>query len=141
MSRLLDWLWPPLPGTARYERKEHADATQRWRQINAEKRAAGCPCGKPATRVRYNHGNVGAVPVEFWTCDEHDGMSGWSAGPSGFIAVWPRRAPCSDCDGYCSTTRKIGASVPYEWHCPLKREAGERHVLPVDAALEEKPHG
>lgn len=125
LDRVFNWVLPPWPGSARYERKEFDEATERWRRINAGKRAAGCPCGKPATKVRYSHGNVGAVPVEFWTCDEHYGMSAWGSGPSGFRASWPRSKPCADCDGYCPTLRKIGAVEPHEWHCPIKTEKSD----------------
>ena len=64
-----------------YAEREYREATERWRAHNAERRAAGCPCGKPATKVSYDCRNIGAVPAEFWTCDEHVGVSSWTGVP------------------------------------------------------------
>jgi hypothetical protein len=126
LDAIFGWLWPPMPGTARYERQEYAEATERWQRINAEKRAAGCPCGKAATRVEYDGSNLGAVPVEQWTCDEHYGTASWSSGPGYFRAAWARPTQCADCPGFCSTMSKIGAARPYEWHCTKQREEAYR---------------
>lgn len=50
----------------------------RWIDYNMKARAEGCPCGRPATCVRMSGGNVGSVPVEVWSCDEHFNVSEWS---------------------------------------------------------------
>lgn len=57
---------------------------ERWARRNAERKAAGCRCGRPATHVAYNYSNVGEVPVEFWTCAEHVGVNVWVLGSDGW---------------------------------------------------------
>jgi hypothetical protein len=53
-------------------------ASRRWRRINEELRAAGCPCGRPATHVRRSvAGYAGSVPPEIWSCEEHINVNGW----------------------------------------------------------------
>ncbi len=97
-----------------------AAAELRFTAGNRAKRAAGCLCGKPATDVRYFDGNVGSVPVEFWTCAEHVGVSAWMGVRGAMTPYWPRATRCSGCpiDGSCSTSTRIGESEPYEYHCP-----------------------
>lgn len=95
-------------------------AGRRWKAINRAKRAAGCPCGRPATEVRYDHSNTGPVPVETWTCDEHVGASGWSISPRGATPLWPRSSRCDTCTGMCSRVYNIGEDEPYQWNCPMK---------------------
>lgn len=129
IGRLLDLLLPPRVGTPEYERQETEAAERRWRETNRRKREAGCRCGAPATDVKYHHGNIGSVPVEFWTCAQHVGVSSWSRdGDAPWIARWPQSQPCADCPGTCSTMRKIGAEMPYQWNCP--RRAAEDGSLP-----------
>ncbi len=49
----------------------------RFRKSNAEKRAAGCHCGKSATHVLRMFSVLGSVPCEFWTCEEHTNTNSW----------------------------------------------------------------
>lgn len=58
---------------------EHEKASRRWAAINAQHRADGCQCGKPATEVRYDRDNSGSVPVEFWTCADHVDVRSWTS--------------------------------------------------------------
>lgn len=62
------------------------EASSRWMERNREERALGCRCGQPAAHVTYHGGNLGVVPVEFWTCAKHVGVNAWT-GPPG--AMWP----------------------------------------------------
>lgn len=98
-----------------------AAAEARWRAGNARKRAAGCPCGKPATEVAYDHPVVGRVPHETWTCAEHAGAEQWSGRPSGqvteWVPLWGRPAPCPSCEGRCSASGPIGRPLT-RWYCP-----------------------
>lgn len=119
IERLAD-LFVPRVGSEAYERREVRAVEGRWRRINAEKRAAGCRCGSPATEVRYLHGNVGSVPVEVWTCAEHVGVSAWAGG----VPCWERSSPCEShtpdrCGGWGGP---IGGPTT-RWHCP-EREVG-----------------
>jgi hypothetical protein len=54
------------------------ECRDRWLKINAETKAAGCRCGKPATHVRRFGGTVGGVASEVWSCEEHQNVNGWS---------------------------------------------------------------
>ena len=64
-------------------------AEARWRQRNAEAKLRGCPCGEPATEVRYNHGTVGSVPHEMWTCIKHvDVISWYKLGGGAAVPLW-----------------------------------------------------
>jgi hypothetical protein len=54
----------------RIERKEYIAATRRWQKHNA-RQARVCLCGAPGTVLRTDNRNIGAVPVEFWYCEEH----------------------------------------------------------------------
>jgi hypothetical protein len=102
-------------------------AEERWRATNAAKRAAGCPCGKPATEVEYMREVVGSVPAEFWRCADHADVTSWSYTDGGApTPYWPRSSPCGTCVGRCSTTWKHGAGKPYQWHCPQKPGEGQR---------------
>jgi hypothetical protein len=62
--------------------EEYEAATERWRARNERERLRGCKCGKPNTRCKYYGGNIGAVPVEFWSCDEDFGVTQWSGRPA-----------------------------------------------------------
>jgi len=68
-----------LLGTNR-PRNEVLEAESRWRIHNEKAYQRGCYCGAPSAVVRYDHRNTGSVPVEFWTCKEHEGVEGWSRG-------------------------------------------------------------
>ncbi len=78
-----------LLGTDSAESRERA-AEARWTENNRRAREAGCHCGRPATEVRYDHRNVGRVPVEFWSCSEHVGVEMWSGSTPG----WKHSQPC-----------------------------------------------
>jgi hypothetical protein len=139
MTALLDWLADRLYGPRRGAagtlervpdpevdalvdpRRIDDEATrQRWEIHNRRAREAGCPCGKPATRVARYPLPSGAVH-EWWTCAEHEGVESWAGGPDGtWLPQWTRPEPCGPCTGHCSWTSKIGADRPYEWYCPTK---------------------
>jgi hypothetical protein len=76
------------------ERDEYAAATRRWRKHNARQPRV-CLCGAPGTVLRTDHGNIGAVPVEFWYCQEHADVPltvPWSGG----VPLWKQtREACS----------------------------------------------
>lgn len=95
LKRLADALFPPRKSAADRDAREVREAEDRWRAHNAARRAAGCPCGAPASRVRYLGGNIGAVPVEVWSCDVHCGASGWSGTPGAMTPTWERSSPCA----------------------------------------------
>ena len=67
--------------------REWAEASARWRLLNAEARAAGCKCGRPATNVRRYGGTVGGVPFEVWSCEEHQNVNSWSKSHQGYAWV------------------------------------------------------
>jgi hypothetical protein len=99
MTALLDRLFRRLDRTSLEAMvSEERMAEMRWRQRNAEMRAAGCPCGRPATHVQVIGGNLGSVPVEFWHCDEHAGMDGYRLTQIGdeitFSPNFPHSQPC-----------------------------------------------
>jgi hypothetical protein len=87
----------------------------RWLRRNAEARVAGCRCGRPAQVVTYQRGNVGRVPVEVWTCAEHQGAAGWR-GQEPFYAH-PTCCPSGEVIG-CGGP--IGGE-PTHFHCPHRR--------------------
>lgn len=81
--------------TARLDPIAAADA--RWTEANAEKRAAGCPCGGPA-EVCDSYPTAGTVRAEFWTCYEHADADGWSqSGDDPAIPTYNRSSPCDGC--------------------------------------------
>jgi hypothetical protein len=61
-------------------RRRRRAAERRWRRHNQQARAAGCRCGRPATRVRRIR-VAGEVPSEIWTCAEHVQVNGWIMEP------------------------------------------------------------
>jgi len=68
---------------------EVAAAEDRWRTKNAESRAAGCPCGEPATHVARLP-VVGSVPFEVWSCEAHVGVNSWTHSPGdAHYTAWP----------------------------------------------------
>lgn len=73
LSRDPAWWDDPVIGLS-----EEEQASLRWAARNAEAFAAGCKCGRPATRVRLDHRVLGHVPVEYWTCDEHINTESWT---------------------------------------------------------------
>ncbi|WP_341719850.1 hypothetical protein QQG74_09190 [Micromonospora sp. FIMYZ51] len=93
---------------------ETLQAERRWRAHNAAARAAGCPCGQPATEVRYDNRNTGSVPVETWTCADHVGAEMWS----GNRPAWghDRQLPGVECWG---SSGPIGGK-PNRWYHPVK---------------------
>lgn len=109
-----DPAWWSLPGVGL---SEEAQASRRWTENNARAKAAGCHCGKPATRVRLDHRNVGWVPVETWTCDEHVGVEAWF----GTTPRWTRTTRCDDCPvgGGCSSSGPIGGP-PTKYYCATR---------------------
>lgn len=58
-------------------RQRNGAAAERWLANNAERKATGCRCGRPATKVRYEYQVIGGVPAEIWTCDNHEGVNVW----------------------------------------------------------------
>lgn len=107
------------------------EAEKRWTAHNTAARAAGCPCGQPATEVRHDHRNVGNVPVETWTCTEHVGAEMWADGRP----AWghDRKLPGVECWG---TAGPIGGE-PTRWFHPVKPAEAALAVLrasTVDAA-------
>lgn len=118
--KLLSWLLPPRPESfEEYEARRVREAEERWRVRNEEKRAEGCPCGQPATEVRYDHRNVGSVPVETWSCAEHVGVTSWAGAGGAMKPYWERSRPC----GSCEPSRCGGYGGPIggpttRWHCP-----------------------
>lgn len=56
---------------------------RRWRQINADAKAAGCKCGRPATHVQFMVGTVGGVPAQIWSCEDHPNVNNWTRAPDG----------------------------------------------------------
>jgi hypothetical protein len=48
----------------------------RFREANAAKRAAGCPCGGPA-EVCTSYPTAGTVRSESWSCHKHADVDGW----------------------------------------------------------------
>lgn len=96
---------PRLRGET-FQEHEFRMASERWRRGNLAKKEAGCQCGFPSTQVTFDYRNKGSVPVEFWTCDDHVGVSSWASwGPDGqWIAYWPqgRCLTCvlGDCKGH-----------------------------------------
>ncbi len=117
-------LFPPSP--QEITEREYREATRRWIAHNAASRAAGCPCGKPASKVRYRGGNVGAVKVEVWTCDEHEGVAGWRGVEGDMEPLWDRPKPCQGCQTElaCGGTSGPIGGPPDIWRCPI-RPAGE----------------
>jgi hypothetical protein len=97
-------------------------AERRWRQVNAEKRAAGCPCGKPSEVVQYDHRNLGSVPVETWTCAEHVDVYGWMNNVPNY--AHPRPCPYGEDIG---TQGRIGQE-PHTWVCPHRDHEGAQDV-------------
>lgn len=74
------------------------EVDDRWRQFNAEKHTAGCPCGAPA-EVRNSYPTAGTVQAEFWTCHAHAQVAGWSqSDDEPPIPLYHRASPCDGCD-------------------------------------------
>lgn len=73
---------------------EHVDeitaAEARWTARNFAGRLKGCPCGRPATDVRYlpAEGVVGSVRPEVWTCAQHVGVASWRGVDNHGIVTW-----------------------------------------------------
>ena len=76
LAAFRDVFFPPTPEQRR--RDEYEAAADRGRAHNAAAKAAGCKCGRPATKVRRVFGTVGGVPCEIWSCDEHVNVNGWT---------------------------------------------------------------
>lgn len=68
---------------ADYNDREYAAARDRWLRSNAERKAAGCRCGQPATYVRRFGGTVGGVPAEYWYCADHTNVNSWTSSDGG----------------------------------------------------------
>jgi len=51
---------------------QYVAATLRWAEHNRQARAQGCRICRavPVTRVKLDDRNAGAVPVEWWYCDD-----------------------------------------------------------------------
>lgn len=122
LGRLWRRFWPSIPhveSDTEYEARRIRESEARWRAINDQKCAEGCKCGAPATEVRYNHENVGSVPVEHWTCAEHVGASMWSKERDVWKPYWDRPSPCD----LCTHSRCGGSGGPIggpttSWCCP-----------------------
>lgn len=106
---------------------EYVGATLRWIEHNRKARLKGCPCGKRGTRVHFDGRNNGAVPVEWWTCDEHEGATGWR-GTTGcsVTPLYDRFPACGDCvyaggSKYCGGYSRQG-DVITSYSCPDKPE-------------------
>lgn len=132
LKKLLDLFEPTVAAAV----DPDADASERWRRFNAQKRAAGCPCGRPATRRRVMLGAAGGVMPEIWSCDECYGAEGHS-GPRGEAKpFWGRIRSCGGCDlngsglkqchGY-SSDADGGRRV---WLCPDKPPPDEAYHNP-----------
>lgn len=133
------WPWNVTKGriSERREAIERRAAEERWKKYNAEKKAAGCPCGKPATRVRIYRGVVGSVPMEQWGCDDHydaDGYQGYQlpGEPPNYKFDWSRKTPCSECseiggDRTChGWGGQTGGPTEY-WSCPVRPAPAVRY--------------
>lgn len=111
-------------------------ATLRWAQINAEKRAAGCPCGRPATEVKCDSRNTGSVPVETWTCAEHKDAAGWSGRPGEMKPMWARSSPCVVCTGHCARAGLINGPT-HTWYCPDRTDEDFRCAVVMALCTED----
>jgi hypothetical protein len=83
LDRVAELIFGPTPDPAAWERAEYKAASARWAERNQRAREAGCRCGRPATEVRYDHRNIGSVPVEFWTCTDHVDVEQWRSQDGG----------------------------------------------------------
>ena len=95
-------------------------AEHRWTAHNAAARTAGCPCGQPATEVRYDHRNLGSVPVETWTCVEHVGAEMWS----GNRPAWGHDQELEGVECWGSSGPIGGPHT--RWYHPVKPEEATR---------------
>lgn len=100
---------------------EEQQAELNWTRHNEEAQKAGCfVCGKPAPHIFENHENVGRVPYQSFTCDEHKGANGWYSHNGGeHVATYDRSTPCKTC------TNKCGGILAYEGENGTE---GEQHT-------------
>jgi hypothetical protein len=117
--------WPEYAGAPSPDVRA---AEERWLRVNAAAQAAGCGCGRPSQVVTYHRGNVGRVPVEVWTCAEHQGAAGWR-GREPFYAH-PTRCPLGEVIGWGGP---IGGELTH-FHCPHRVHEDES---PVSGKTEE----
>lgn len=90
---------------------QEREAEWRWREINAESRRAGCPCGGPAQVCSTDDRVVGSVPFQWWTCEDHAGASMFMGG----TACFEHSVPCPLGEDYGSGGR-IG-EPPSHFYC------------------------
>jgi hypothetical protein len=92
-------------------------AERRWAAINKQTRLTGCPCGRPATVVKYEAGSLGNVAPERWTCAEHEGVGMWAGG----VPYWEHPTPCPA--GETAGSRAQIGGPEYAWLCPHREHA------------------
>lgn len=108
--------------------REEIAAERRWRRSNAEAKARGCPCGRPA-EVATEYPVIGRVPFQWWTCKDHEGASSFGFGG---VGLWQHRdgplngdkddCPLGEAQGWMSD---IGGPVT-SYDCPHRTHDNQR---------------